>query len=328
MSLASRTSARSVDAIRKARRRAWRKFCHMYVWQITALTLQLIHLLLVASIMSVTTSLHQRKPGVGSRLGCGTMKRHRKSYVELLAEFGPNKFRRMYRMHEHTFLTLFHLLDPFMKCAKIRKRGATPNGAITKENRLLMALRFFAGGCKHDIGIVHGVSENEVYRSVWRVVDAVHQQHHLNITFPQTHHEQANVAAGFQFKSDAGFSNCVGCIDGMLIWTSKPSEKTEDLGVGPSKFFCQRKGKWGSQLQGVCDVDRRFLDVHIHQPGSGSDFTMWMECKLRENVETVGFLLPGLVLFGDNAYVNTPYMVSPFKAVSSGPKDDFNFYQS
>ena len=33
-------------------------------------------------------------------------------------------------------------------------------------------------------------------------------------------------------------------------------------------------------------------------------------------------------LFGDNAYLNSHYMVTPFPNVSSGSKDDFNFYHS
>ena len=35
-----------------------------------------------------------------------------------------------------------------------------------------------------------------------------------------------------------------------------------------------------------------------------------------------------LCLFGDNAYVQSSYMCTPWKAVTSGPKDAFNFYHS
>jgi hypothetical protein len=36
------------------------------------------------------------------------------------------------------------------------------------------------------------------------------------------------------------------------------------------------------------------------------------------------FLAEGLMIFGDNAYVSTEYMVTPYKNVRAGPKDDFN----
>jgi hypothetical protein len=55
---------------------------------------------------------------------------------------------------------------------------------------------------------------------------------------------------------------------------------------------------------------------------------MWLDSELRTKLETDGFLKEGLQLYGDNAYVNTHYMVSPFKQVSDGPKDAFNFYHS
>ena len=41
-----------------------------------------------------------------------------------------------------------------------------------------------------------------------------------------------------------------------------------------------------------------------------------------------GFLAPGLTLFGDNAYPSSRYMATPFKSVSNGPKDAYNFSQS
>ena len=49
---------------------------------------------------------------------------------------------------------------------------------------------------------------------------------------------------------------------------------------------------------------------------------------MHTKLETPGFLAPGLVLYGDNAYVSNDYMVTPFKNVSSGSKDAYNFYQS
>jgi DDE superfamily endonuclease len=50
--------------------------------------------------------------------------------------------------------------------------------------------------------------------------------------------------------------------------------------------------------------------------------------ELFRKLETKGFLAPGLCLFGDNAYVSTPYMATPYKNVKGGSKDDYNFYHS
>jgi hypothetical protein len=160
------------------------------------------------------------------------------------------------------------------------------------------------------------------------VVDAIHVTGELDIKFPTSHIEQEQLAVEFKAKSSCGFWNCVGAVDGMLVWTNKPSEKSKHMGVGPLKFFNGRKKKFGIQMQGICGPNKKFLDVTCCHPGSTSDFTMWLDSDIRTKVETEGFLKEGLQLYGDNAYVNTHYMVSPFKQVSSGPKDAFNFYHS
>ncbi|KAL3784251.1 hypothetical protein ACHAWO_005028 [Cyclotella atomus] len=41
-----------------------------------------------------------------------------------------------------------------------------------------------------------------------------------------------------------------------------------------------------------------------------------------------GLLAPNLVLFGDNAYINSQYMVTPYPNTSGGPKDNYNFFHS
>jgi DDE superfamily endonuclease len=47
-----------------------------------------------------------------------------------------------------------------------------------------------------------------------------------------------------------------------------------------------------------------------------------------KHLEETNFLAPGLCIFGDNAYVNTQSMSTPYKGVSSGSKDNYNFYHS
>ncbi|KAG7344010.1 DDE superfamily endonuclease [Nitzschia inconspicua] len=178
-----------------------------------------------------------------------------------------------------------------------------------------MALRWFAWGDKFDIAALHGVHVNEVYSSVWRVVDAING--HKDFA---DHEKQKEIAKEFRAKSKCGF--------GVLIWTNRPVESQQEAGVGKGIFCCGRKKKYGMQLQGTCDARGRFLDVAIGLPGTASDFTVWLECQLRKLVETDRFFSDGLLLFGDNAYINTDNMVTPFKGVSGGWKDAFNFYHS
>ena len=55
--------------------------------------------------------------------------------------------------------------------------------------------------------------------------------------------KQRQVALEFKAKPRIGLQNCVGAIDGLLIWIHKPSKVDilNNIGFGPKKFFCGRK---------------------------------------------------------------------------------------
>ena len=290
-------------------------------------------------LVFVLNELLRHHSGYRGRVpGSKTRRRIRGNIRSIFDEYGPVLFRRAFRMHEVSFWKLLDLIEASMgsKGSGKRKRGATPNGTVPNSVRLAVALRYFAGGDPLDIALVYHITPCVVHESVWIVVDAINKTNELNIKFPTSHEEQLKVASEFKARSAAGFDNCAGCIDGMLIWTHKPTKpELEVLGIGSKKFFCGRKKKFGLNLQAVCDARRRFLDVEIKHPGSTSDYLAFALSRLHQKLEgrspqcpTLPFLCPGLALYGDNAYVNTKYMVVPFKNVSEGAKDAFNFYHS
>ena len=81
-------------------------------------------------------------------------------------------------------------------------------------------------------------------------------------------------------------------------------------------------------MQAICDHKRRFIDIDILHPASTLDYLAFATSPICHKLEKKVFIVEGLSIYGDNAYVNAPYMVTPFKAVSSVPKDAYNFYQS
>ena len=110
--------------------------------------------------------------------------------------------------------------------------------------RLSMAIRWFAGGSQYDICQIHGVCYHEVMNSVWIIVDLVNLCDSIKIKFPCTHSEQNTVAQGLKKKSWVGFDNCVGYVDGMLIWIAKPSIKAMiECNIGAGIFFVVGKNK-------------------------------------------------------------------------------------
>lgn len=234
-------------------------------------------------------------------------------------------------MSYFTFKRLATLLRPGIVLASGKKessRNHLHNGPILPEVRLACALRWFAGGSIYDIMTTFGVSHTDAIDSCWYVVDAVNTHPSLKIVYPDDHEVQHAIAHGFSQVSAANFGCCAGAIDGILIWIHKPSLKDcIEAGCDAGKFFCGRKHKFGLNCQAVGDARGKILDLSILYPGSTSDILAFEGSSLFHKLEN-GLLAPGLCLFGDNAYLNTPYMATPYSAVSGGTKDAYNFYHS
>lgn len=262
--------------------------------------------------------------GACSRRRGKTIKRRRRSFQSIREEYG-NDFRTAYRMDCQAFGKLLEILRDKLK--KKTRRG--PNGPLPDELRLSAALRYFAGGSYLDIVLSHGISRSTLFECVWDVVEAVNMSQELNFCFPSDYNVQREVASEFAKKSKVGFSNCVGCIDGVLIWTDKPSDRQCKISkVDSGKYYCGRKGKYGFNMQAVCDSKRRFLDISIRHPASASDYSAFTSSALYHKLKTPGFLAPDLCLYGDNAYGNSDFMAVPFANTANGVKDSYNYFHS
>jgi DDE superfamily endonuclease len=203
-----------------------------------------------------------------------------------------------------------------------------PNGPIPTSVRLACAIRYFAGGSPYDLMGKYGVSYTGVMSSVWCVVEATNSVEEFHISYPSDEVEQRQIAASFRSVSAVEFDNCAGAIDGILIWIQKPSGKDAvRSGIGLKKLYCGRKHKFGLNCQAVSDKRGRFLDISIKYGGSSADCMAFEASDLCHRLEA-GLLAEGLVLFGDNAYLNSPYLATPYPNVSGGSKDNYNFYHS
>jgi DDE superfamily endonuclease len=278
----------------------------------------------------VCTPTEEEKPLPPRTRRSKLVRRRRQSVSTLHSKMSDAQFRRMYRMTRQSFYKLLELLKPHMQISRKGKFQRAPNGLIPDDVRLSAALRYFAGGKAYDIMTMHGIGHSSFFeRCVWIVVDAVHRCKDLEIKYPESHDEQLKVARGFQEKSEAGFDCCGGAIDGMLVWTEEPRSKDcEEAKIGATKFFCGRKHKNGWNMQAVCDADGKFLEVWITFPASSSDYAAFFGSDFYTRLMRDGFLEGTLALFGDNAYVSTEKILSPFKGAPRGPRDDFNYFHS
>jgi len=229
-------------------------------------------------------------------------------------------FRWAYRMTKEQFNDLFKPIEKKMqisaKSHRVTKQA--PNGPIENIVRLACAIRYFAGGRRYDICSVFGISHLSFYEQcVWIVIDAIHRCDKLNIQYPSSHDEQKKIAEGFRKRSSVGINVCAGAIDGLLVWTEKPNPKhCEKQKCGPHRYFCGCKGKFGYNLQAICDSECHFLEVWIKNPAASSDFISFVHLDFYAKVteeQNPTFMWQDLALFGDNAYVQMKFMIVPYK---------------
>ena len=313
---------------------------------------------LLAAQAAAAVAMHYSSRGRkrGSRSGSKSRTRHRRTVRAIYDCLGGYYFRRAYRMMFQSFCKLHEKIKEGIEAAhkemlkkrrrqhrKLRRnkpgdgRGSKPNlppipnGTIHTSVRRACALRYFAGGSPVDIMVQYGISYTEVIDSdsVWYVVEATNKVEEWFISYPSSRDEQLRIANEFKSKSAVEFDVCAGTIDGVLIWIHKPTiAEAKRAAVDQLKLFCGRKHKYGLNCQVVCDARGRFLDISITYGGASSDLLAFENSELFERLQNQNLLHDGLVLFGDNAYLNSPFMATPYTNVSSGPKDNYNFYHS
>jgi hypothetical protein len=313
-----------------------------------------IESLIAMAAVAYAAKYFSGKHSKGSRRGKQTKQRERCTVEQMYQCLGDIYFRRAYRMSWLFFWKLHDkLCGPIevavAEAAKIRKdarkrkkrkRGVgrsnylnptpppPPNGTISTSVRLACALRNYAGGSVYDIMSSYGISHTELFESVWYVVDAINKTTSFDIKYPQNHEEQKKIAADFNAISEVDFDVCAGAIDGILIWTLKPTlEDAKAVGVDQMKFICGRKHKYGLNCQAVCDVRGRFLHMSITCGGASSDLVAFEGSTLKKQLDD-GLLSPNLCLSSDNAYINSQCTVTPYPNTSGGAKDNCNYFHS
>jgi hypothetical protein len=304
------------------------------------------YIIQAAALVSEEHYLSQNGGKTATRRGKSARKRVRRSVAEIYHCLGSIYFRRAYRMSYYSFLRLHEKLEAKIEDVASKVRGYSrkeangenwsappiPNGIISSSVRLAIAIRYFAGASPYDIMVKFGVSHTSIFESIWMIVEAVNELQEMKIEYPSDVERQKKIAKQFCEASKVKFDCCAGAIDGVLIWMHKPSLKEADAaGVGQKKFLCGRKNKFGLNCQAVCDVRGRILDISITYGGSSSDCLAFEASDLHRRLED-GLLADGLVIFGDNAYLNTKYMATPYPNVAGHDqdksRDNYNFYHS
>ena len=162
--------------------------------------------------------------------------KHKRRTIQLLHQEYGCLFSRAYKINYEGFMALHDLLQQGIKEYITNNNNCTNytspnnessssfhvhNGGISLEIHLAVALRYFTGASYLDISVSHGIGKTGVYQSIWAVIHPMNTCAPLQFRFPMTIEEYKAMEDEFSFRSKAGFDNCVGCINGMLLWTEK-----------------------------------------------------------------------------------------------------------
>jgi DDE superfamily endonuclease len=245
------------------------------------------------------------------------------SHLRLLQH--ENLFKRTYRMSLEAFNKLKGLLGDKVK---VRPERSPVLENITPEIVMAIGLRYLSGGKCLDLKNVYGLSLASVYRVRDMFIDAVNSCPELvsTIRMPETIDEMREVAQGFeQYSTSQLIRGCIGCIDGYLATTTKPTMK--DSNNNPRAYYSGHYGVYGLNVQAVCDKQSRFIFFGVVAPGKCGDQVAFERTPLWHYIR---HLPAGYFLIGDAAYSVGESMLTPFTGGHRNDpiKDAFNFFLS
>jgi len=188
------------------------------------------------------------------------------------------------------------------------------------ETRLAITLRFLAGGMPEDLRFIYHVSKAEVYRSIWRVIDAINVV--LPVEFPIDDLDKLDMLErGFRSVSRVeGWSGQVGSVDGCHFAMTSPGKSADN----PNSYYVARKAKFAMLVTAVCDCERRFTFWDFNTLPTTHDSQAWALTSLGRDI-AAGKLASPYFINGDSAYVSSDQMVVPYGKTEN---THFDFVQS
>ncbi|KAI5628674.1 putative nuclease HARBI1, partial [Silurus asotus] len=222
----------------------------------------------------------------------------------------PNEYlKERYRFSKDSLVYLTRLLKPHI--ANVTNRGS----ALSTENILCIALRFFASGhFLYSVGDSEHVGKATLCRAVRTVCLALEQFLPTFVQFPG--HKPLLVIKD-EFHRVTGFSNVIGCIDGTHIPIKAPLINEGD--------YVYRKSIDSINVQVICEATQIITNVEAKWPGSVHDARIFRKsslCQTFQQGQYNGYLL------GDRGYPCLPYLMTPYLEPEPGPQTWFELDHS
>ena len=246
------------------------------------------------------------------------------SWAAHLKRLTEKEFKLRYRVSTKRFDKLLGWLRPKLEVRNEEQaRKAKWGELISSEAKLAICLRYLAGGDPKDLKLIYHVGVDYIYKTVWRVVDAINYHPELAFSFPIDDVEKLSVLeAGFRQRSRKGvWRGQVAALDGVNFKMLAPTAKDVP---DPLRYYVTRKAEYCLLCMALCDAERRFLYFDISQGPNTHDSLAWALSDLGIRVKR-GDLPAPFFINSDSAFVPTESMATPSGRTDM---DDYDFEQS
>ncbi|KAG8170662.1 hypothetical protein JTE90_001012, partial [Oedothorax gibbosus] len=197
-----------------------------------------------------------------------------------LDELDDIDFKARYRFEKDTVEEIVKVLKPQLDSP------TSQNKALLAEEKVLLALRFFAfGDYQISLGDMQKVSQS--------------------------------ACCCDDFENRCGIPNVLGALDCTLIKIASPGGDTAER-------FRSRKSTFALNVQTLSDVELSIRNLVVRWPGSTHDSTILDHSYLRAHLEVD--LQEKYVVLGDSGYPLRSYLMTPFSEPSKySPKKVINY---
>ncbi|XP_049269975.1 putative nuclease HARBI1 [Rhipicephalus sanguineus] len=242
-------------------------------------------------------------------------------WLQLQAEREFREHCDAFSMPEELFRLRYRLTKDMVRwlCGELRRdlerRRTGTRTALTVEQQVLCALRFFAtGSYQGAIASDEDVATSQSSRSSSASGDEW-------IAFPASAQELAAAKEGF-VHMDPRFEGCIGAVDGTFVCIRAPYERDDG---NKAAYFC-RKGFYALNVMVVCDATLRITALDPSYPGSVHDAFVWRAFTLSQEFNGGSRGQGGEFLLGDSAYPLQPWLLTPIPGAhqAGSPAARFN----
>lgn len=228
--------------------------------------------------------------------------------------------QKFFRLPKELFFEIVNYIK--LQIAKHMKSWRVNGQAITipVELKLMITLRFLAGGIYSDIAHLFGVANSTVYAIVKETIAAINNCEKLRIRFPSDEVLLDQIDKGFASRSHGFIKGCIGAIDGLRTKIVSPNQTS----TSKSRAYIDKDGNNSILSIVLCNDFNVITYFQTEYCGSTHDNYSFENSSLHKMFSNLSELKknnpsdPALLkwnnrfIIGDSAFSQSEFLIKPY----------------